>query len=192
MAGFASLLKCFPTTNLAAQPNTPNGYHGYWAKCLVTEPVDDCTVLNEHFGSDDDLDNMIASGKQAGISFMLDVVGNHMGGTINDISSFYPFNSSASYHNCVGCPSDCNIANFQDQYTVQHCRLSGLPDLNQTNPEVAAALQAWVKYVVNRYKFAGLRVDTVPEVNKPFWQQFQSAADTFAVGEVRSLPQAHK
>jgi alpha-amylase len=142
-------------------------------------------VLNTHFGTDDELDKMISEGRSAGVSFMLDVVGNHMGGTISDISNFSPFNTSSSYHNCQGCPSSCNIANFQDPYTVQHCRLSGLPDLNQTNPQVATALQSWVKFVVSRFGFAGLRVDTVPEVNKPFWQQFQAAAGTFAVGEVR-------
>ena len=68
----------------------------------------------------------------------------------------------------------------------EHCRLSGLPDLDQDNAWVSAQLTAWVSALVKKYKFDGIRVDTVPEVKPAFWKRFSEAADCYAVGEVFS------
>jgi alpha-amylase len=56
--------------------------------------------------------------------------------------------------------------------------------LNQSDPSVSRALTSWLATTVSRYSINGLRIDTVPEVNKPFWKQFVAAAQTYAVGEV--------
>ena len=154
--------------------NTDNGYHGYWAKDLFS--------VNSHFGTPDDLKSLVDACHAKGVWVMLDVVGNHMG--YGDISAFNPFNSTEHYHDCTGCDNNCNINNFQDQPMVQHCRLSGLPDLNQSSPFVAQQLTSWVKGIIAEYGFDGLRVDTTPEVNMPFWQSFQASAGVYAVGEV--------
>lgn len=168
------------------QPNTPNGYHGYWQRCVVTEDAapQNCSMVNPHFGSAADLAAMTSAGAAADFAFMLDVVGNHMGGVISDTPSFYPFNSSASFHDCTGCPGNCQIQDYNNQAQVQHCRLAGLPDLNQTQSFVANTLQEWVHAAISRFGFQGLRVDTTPEVNKPFWRAYEGASGVFAVGEV--------
>ena len=96
---------------------------------------------------------------------------------------------------------------------VEHCRLAGLPDLNQSNPWVAQQLTQWISGIVSKYSLDGIRIDTIPEVCIPccagaaclghdwdpllrhcfafvlqvepeFWAQFQSAAQVYAVGEV--------
>jgi len=41
-----------------------------------------------------------------------------------------------------------------------------------------------VKDVVNTYQFDGLRVDTTPEVKKPFWKEYSASAGVFTIGEV--------
>lgn len=50
------------------------------------------------------------------------------------------------FHASVNCPSTphlfsvaagCNVQNYTDPVTMEHCRLAGLLDLNQTNPAVA-------------------------------------------------------
>jgi hypothetical protein len=43
---------------------------------------------------------------------MIDVVGNHMGQTSYTNPSVIPFNSASDYHDCSGCPSDCNIHDY--------------------------------------------------------------------------------
>ena len=78
--------------------------------------------------------------------------------------------------NCDNCPLSCNIEDYNDQTQVELCRLSGLPDLNQSRSDVHDDLCNWVsKDVVGTWQADGIRIDTVPEVNCDFWKDFQSA-----------------
>lgn len=160
--------------------NMPDGYHGYWFQ--------DLALLNEHFGSAEDLAGLVQAAHARGIAVMLDVVANHPGGTGSTISQIQPFNDSAYYHNCTGCCSGCTICDWSlsaaSQAQIRHCRLAGLPDLNQSIPFVADTLTTWVQTMVQTYGFDGLRVDTTPEVPREFWRTFDAAAGVFAMGEV--------
>eukprot|EP00300_Choanocystis_sp_HF-7_P006902 c14974_g1_i2.p1 GENE.c14974_g1_i2~~c14974_g1_i2.p1 ORF type:complete len:471 (+),score=79.90 c14974_g1_i2:22-1434(+) len=145
-----------------------NGYHGYWAK--------DIYQLNDHFG---DLQRFVTACHARGIYVMVDVVANHMGCIkCTDFSSLNPFNSSSHYH------SYCDINDFNNQNQVENCRLAGLPDLAQENTYVRETLKSWIHNLVQTYGFDGIRIDTIPEVPKPFWDEFVDAAGVFAVGEV--------
>lgn len=42
----------------------------------------------------------------------------------------------------------------------------------------------WISTIVKKYNLDGLRVDTVPEVPKWFWQQFTQSSGVYTVGEV--------
>jgi len=95
---------------------------------------------------------------------MVGVVANHVGPVGYDYSKIVPFNDPSHYHDCSNCPSDCQIQDFNNQNQVELCRLSGLPDLNQTNPFVSKSLYNWVSGLVKMYNIDGIRVDTVPEV----------------------------
>jgi len=165
--------------------NTPGGYHGYWAKNI--------SAVNENFGSEQDLVNLIFAAHEKGMWVMVDVVGNHMGGTISEISGFAPFNQPEHYHDCNGCDSSCDITDFSTLYSsnCEHCRLAGLPDLNQDNSWVAEQLIQWISSLVKKYHFDGIRVDTVPEVKPAFWKRFNQAADCYAVGEVFSADMSY-
>eukprot|EP00727_Mastigamoeba_balamuthi_P014492 m51a1_g9668 putative acidstable alpha-amylase (461) ;mRNA; r:1236603-1238474 len=151
--------------------NSDGGYHGYWANNFF--------AVNEHFGSEDDLRNLINDAHNRSMYVMIDFVANHVG-----YGSIYPFDKSEHYHDCNGCPSDCSISNYKAQYELEHCRLAGLMDLNQDgNDWVKQQLIASGKYVVG-FGADGLRLDTVPEVSKGFWSEFRQAVGTFMVGEV--------
>ncbi|ELR25454.1 acidstable alpha-amylase [Acanthamoeba castellanii str. Neff] len=154
--------------------NTPGGYHGYWSQDLFG--------INPHFGTADDLRQLISACHARGVWVMLDVVANHMGGNV-PMSQLSPFNQSEHYHRCVACPSNCQINDYTPE--VQLCKLAGLPDLNQTNPYVKSQLINWIRTLMD-YGFDGLRIDTVPEIEPGFWVDFVSAANTYAVGEVFS------
>jgi alpha-amylase len=71
---------------------------------------------------------------------------------------------------------------------MEHCRLAGLMDFDNTDPEgaVAGALYQWAGFLVNASGADGLRVDTTPYVFPAFWQRFEAAAAVYAVGEVDS------
>ena len=160
--------------------NTPQGYHGYWAQ--------DFNQVNAHFGTAQELTDMVSAFQGRGVWVMLDVVANHVGPVGYDYSSIVPFNQQQYYHGCAQCPkspSACDINDYTCFTTeVQTCRLSGLPDLNQSVPFVSQFLTQWVQQTVQAYKFDGLRIDTVPEVDAAFWKSFQQAAQVYAVGEV--------
>lgn len=97
--------------------NWPGSYHGY--HCV------DLYKINENFGSEQDLKDLISAAHSKGIWVMLDVVANHMGPS-NDFSKFSPFNSADHYH------PQCDI-NWDDQNSIEQCWLAGLADLNQSN-----------------------------------------------------------
>lgn len=115
---------------------------------------------------------------------MVGVVANHVGPVGHNYSSIVQFNRESYYHDCTGCPSSCNIQDWMNQPEVEHCRLSGLPDLNQTDPYVSSTLKSWVRSIVDKFQIDGIRVDTVPEVPKAFWNDFVQAAGVFQIGEV--------
>ena len=156
--------------------NSPGGYHGYWQTDLFS--------INDHFGTPDELHNLVSECHSRGILVILDVVGNHMGGTIDDIGGYTPFNEPEHYHDCSSCPSSCSIEDYNDYNQVRLCRLAGLPDLNQTNTFVEEQLLNWISDLVGNYSIDGIRIDTVPEVNTGFWTDFNKYAGVYTVGEV--------
>lgn len=149
--------------------NLEPGYHGYWGR--------NWEKINSHFGSEQDLKNLVEKAHEKGIWVMVDVVANHVAPIGQDYGQIYPFNRSEHYH------SDCQITNWNDQGNVEYCRLADLPDLAQENSWVRQTLKDWVKNLVNTYNFDGIRIDTIPEVPKDFWSEYGEAAGVFQMGE---------
>ena len=184
--GFDAIWISPVVTNTNISDGFGDSYHGFWASDLYT--------VNSHFGTEQDLIDLADALHKRGMYLMIDVVANHMGlapqiqGTDgiskDDFSSFVPFNDSSHYHDCSNCPKSCWISDWTNQNEIEQCRLAGLPDLNQSVPFVAETLTSWVSdYVVKKWKADGIRIDTVCEVEKPFWCKFQKAAGVYAVGE---------
>lgn len=148
--------------------NTDGGYHGYWAR--------DWNKINDHFGSEQDLKDLVNAAHSKGLWVMVDVVANHVGPVGNDFSSINPYNKAEHYH------SNCDI-NWSDQHSVEYCRLAGLPDLNQENSWVADQLKSWIHNLVQTYNLDGIRIDTIPEVPKSFWSEYTASAGVFPMGE---------
>ena len=130
--------------------NIEPGYHGYWAR--------NWEKINSHFGSEQDLKDLVNTAHSKGVAVMVDVVANHSGPIGDDFSQIYPLNHAEHYHN------DCQINNWGDAHEVEYCRLADLPDINQDNSYVRQYLKDWIKNLVNTYQFDGIRIDTIPEV----------------------------
>lgn len=162
--------------------NTDCGYHGYWAQQQFE--------IEEHFGGADELTRFMKTAKQQGIAVMLDIVGNHMGPPKDDsYSEMSPFNSPDHYHGTLS--SHC-AAGGTDENKLETCWLANLADLKQENPYVTQQLLAWMQGLQDKYNFDGIRIDTVPYVNKQFWHALktQPLNNTYAVGEVLVQNQA--
>ena len=149
--------------------NTEGSYHGYHLTNLYK--------LNNHFGSEEDFKNLITACHNKDIWVMVDVVANHVGPVGTDYSQITPFNSPDHYH------SYCDINNWSNQWEVENCRLSGLPDLNHENEWVTQTLLDWISDLISKYNIDGIRIDTIMEVPKWFWDRFRTAAGVFQIGE---------
>ena len=97
---------------------------------------------------------------------MVDVVANHVGPVYDDFAQITPYNSPSDYH------ENCDIVDWSNQWQVENCRLFSLPDINQENPSTRQSLLNWIKDLVSKYNFDGIRIDTVSEVPKDFWVEY--------------------
>jgi alpha-amylase len=108
---------------------------------------------------------------------MVDVVANHVGPVGTDYSKINPFNLAEHYHDI------CDIYDWNNQWQVENCRLASLPDLKQENWWVTQKLEEWIHDLVIKYNIDGIRIDTIVEVPKWFWDRFRDAAGVFQIGE---------
>jgi alpha-amylase len=92
-------------------------------------------AINSNLGSAADLKSLVNTAHAKGMYVMVDVVANHMGQ--GDISTFRPepLNQNWAYHD------NCNI-DYNDQGSIEYCRIAGLPDLNTENNDVIGAADA--------------------------------------------------
>lgn len=150
--------------------NTEGSYHGYHLTNLYK--------LNTNFGDETSLKRMISECHKRNIWVMVDVVGNHVGPVGTNYSRITPFNRAEHYHDV------CQITDYNNQWMVENCRLADLPDLKQENDWVTQKLVEWIEKIVQDYNFDGIRIDTLPEVPKWFWDKFTAASGVFQIGEV--------
>ena len=154
--------------------NKEGSFHGYHNIDIYS--------INEHFGSSEDLKDLISECHKRDIWVILDAVPNHMSGDL-DITTFIPFNKSEHYHTLTD--KDCE-GHWEEQHYKENCRIWGMPDLNQENDYVKETLIDWLKYMIDEYGFDGVRYADVANVPKWFWGNFTEAADTYTFGIVSS------
>ena len=149
--------------------NYAGSYHGYHLTNLYN--------FNTNFGTEDDFKNLITQCHNRDIWVMVDVVANHVGPVGTDYSQVYPFNSADHYHDY------CDITDWTNQWQIENCRLSGLPDLKQENDWVTQTLLDWISNLISTYNIDGIRIDTIMEVPQWFWDKFRISAGVFQIGE---------
>jgi alpha-amylase len=80
------------------------GWHGYWQHHLYE--------LNQNFGTENDLIDLINEAHKRDIWIMLDVVANHVGPNLTD--NYYPFNKAEHFHQPI-----CIIKDYNNQTEVK-------------------------------------------------------------------------
>ena len=152
--------------------NLEGSYHGYHFTNLYK--------LNEHFGTESDFKALITACHNKDIWVMVDVVGNHVAPVGTDYSKITPFDKAEYYHD------KCDIKDWNNQWQVENCRLCDLPDLKQENDYVTEKMTEWIHDLVQKYGIDGIRIDTIMEVPKWFWDKFRTSAGVFQIGEAFS------
>ncbi|MEW9711370.1 family 14 glycosylhydrolase, partial [Paenibacillus sp. SI92] len=148
-------------TPVTAQ-KSQNAYHGYHTY--------DFYSIDGHLGSMDKFKELVSTAHNKNIAVMLDVVPNHTGDFQPGGFAKAPFDKFDWYHHNGSGDENGEVA--------------GLDDLNQENPATAAELKNWIQWLINESKVDGLRVDTAKHMPKWFLKDFDTAANTFTIGEV--------
>ncbi|MBH0166159.1 alpha-amylase [Fictibacillus sp. 7GRE50] len=152
--------------------NEPGGYHGYWTENFYE--------TEEHFGSKDELKQLVKKAHDRDIKVILDLVVNHTGYK-------HPWLDEASkkawFH------PEKEIGNWDNQQEVENGWLAGLPDLNTENNETRKYLLDMAEYWIKETDIDGYRLDTVKHVPKDFWIDFSERVKKakpgfYLIGEV--------
>jgi len=176
-AGFTAIW-ISPVSQNYEGPRTAYGdaYHGYW--------VADVTLLNDRFGTSDDLKALSAELHRRNMYLMVDtVVNNVMATSITPDLSTYAFNDKSQYHDY--CPIQWGNTT-SEQYCWLGDEVVPLPDVNTEDEGVIAIYGDWIRNLVQEYGIDGLRIDAAKHVNINFWPTFCANAGVFCIGEVMS------
>ena len=150
--------------------NQSGGYHGYWAM--------DFYKVEEHFGSMDDLKRLVDEAHMRGMKVVFDIVINHTG-------SLHPY----VYDRPDWFHARRLITDWNDLQQVENGWLAGLPDLDQSNPEVMEYLTDMALWWIDQTGVDGYRIDTVKHVQKEYMAEFVRAIKAlhpgfYLIGEV--------
>jgi len=168
--------------------NSSEGYHGYSASDLY--------AVEDHFGTLQDFQQLVAAAHQQGIKILLDMVPNHVGPK-------HPWATSQPAPNWLHgttashISTDYEYAPVTDPHAVEknyRSALDGwfaniLPDLAQENPLAAEYLQQNAFWWMEIGGIDGFRIDTFPYVPRTFWAKYlqdlqATYPNFFAVGEI--------
>jgi glycosidase len=168
--------------------NSSEGYHGYSGSDLY--------AVEDHFGTVQDFQQLVAAAHQQGIKILLDMVPNHVGPkhpwatsppapnwlhgtTANHINTDYEYPPVTDPHAVE--------KNYQSALDGWFANI--LPDLAQENPLTAEYLQQNAYWWMEIGGVDGFRIDTFPYVPRTFWTKYLQGLQAtypnfFAVGEV--------
>ncbi len=178
--------------------------HGYWTKDFKRiNPrligKDEESSLNKTQDTrNTTFDRLIDELHKRQMKLVLDIVCNHSnpdfsgkkGELYDDGVKIADFNNDVNdwYHHYG------QVTNWEDEWQVQNCELSGLATFNENNPEYRDYIKSAIKQWLDRGVDA-LRVDTVKHMPIWFWQEFNAdiikhKPDVFIMGEwIYSNPQ---
>lgn len=167
--------------NIDNETSVGAAYHGYWSL--------DNYALNDRFGTEQDLKDLITEIHKRDMFLMVDVVVNNMAQAFDNIippkvdySKFNPFNDKKYFH------PYCNVTEWENATNYQDCWLYpygvALADLATETQPVVDGFTKWIKGLVSNYSIDGIRIDAAKHVNDAFLPTFVEASGVFAFGEV--------
>ncbi len=130
-------------------------WHGYWTSDLMT--------THPRFGAEAELTALGSAIEARGLELWLDLVLNHVGPETPLVAARPTWFRPAR-----------GIDDWSDARQLEEGQVHGLPDLDQSNPEVRAYLLAATRHWIATLPLTGLRLDAVKHISASFWQDFNS------------------
>ncbi|MCE5188412.1 MAG: alpha-amylase [Eubacteriales bacterium] len=183
--GFTAVWMSPPQDNaLFSRTADEAGYHGYYTR--------DFFHTNPHFGTQQDLSDLMEEARTLGLKMVLDAQINHTANYWNESGGGFdpaygkpapPFDEPSWYHHMPRM-----IEDFGNLYQRHYCSLGGLSDLAQENPACWRALleayrsrdglRGWMAH-----GFSAARIDAVMEVPERFLTAFERHIQAPCFGE---------
>lgn len=183
--------------------NSYSGYHGYWAL--------DFTNVDAHYGTLSDYQDLSRALHSRGMYLVQDIVCNHTGNFFDMDGGRYRANTNSKPDfrpsqppfdlNDYGNPSHraAHIYNwtpavkdYQDTNQVLTYQMSGLDDLNTTNPRVIKALKDSFRFWIDQAGVDAYRIDTAIYVDHAFWRDFHHSTNPDSSGIITHARAAGK
>lgn len=148
--------------------------------------ISDYKKIDEQFGGDKALKQLIEEAHAMGIRIVLDAVFNHCSDRLEQFQDVLKKGRDSQYFDWFFIDGDT-----ADQETVNYecfAACAYMPKLNTSNPEVQNFLLDIAVYYIREYDIDGWRLDVSDEVSHAFWREFRKAVkaakkDIVIIGE---------
>ncbi len=137
-------------------PTKFSGYHGYW-------PIS-FTEIDDRFGTEEDLMEMVETAHRQGMNVLLDFVANH----VHELHPVYQEHPEWATNLCL--PDGRLNTQLWDEQRLTTWFDTFMPSLDLSNPEVVEMLTDSAVYWVKKYRLDGFRHDATKHVPLIFWR----------------------
>lgn len=160
-------------TPIVSNGAMPESYHGYAATDLY--------AVDPHFGTLQEYERLSDALHARGMKLVIDLVANHVGVEhpwVSDPPAPGWFHGTLAHHRMAAH----NFNELVDPHApprawrdiTEGWFTNDMPDLNQENPLVARYLIQNAIWWIETANLDGIRLDTVPYVNRAYWHEFDS------------------
>lgn len=133
--------------------------------------ISDYYTVDEQFGKNEDLKELVEQAHKRGMRIVLDAVFNHCSDRMKQFQDVLQKGKESAYHDWFlirGDKPDRDAINYE---VFSFC--SYMPKLNTSNPEVQEFLADIAVYWIKEYDIDGWRLDVSDEVAHDFWRLFR-------------------
>lgn len=133
--------------------------------------ISDYYTVDEQFGKNEDLKELVEQAHKRGIRIVLDAVFNHCSDRMKQFQDVLQKGKESAYHDWFlirGDKPDQDAINYE---VFSFC--SYMPKLNTSNPEVQEFLADIAVHWIKEYDIDGWRLDVSDEVAHDFWRLFR-------------------
>lgn len=148
--------------------------------------ISDYYRVDKHFGTNEDLKELVKTAHEKGMRIVLDAVFNHCSENMAEFQDVLKYGSKSRYYDWFVIWGDV-ISEDKDNYeTFAACDY--MPKLNTSNPKVQQFLIDIGTHYLTEYGIDGWRLDVSDEISHYFWRKFREAIkgtkkDAVIIGE---------
>ncbi|MBQ9243048.1 MAG: hypothetical protein IJ165_07450 [Proteobacteria bacterium] len=153
-----------------------SAYHSYWpVSAFMTDTnkgdFNGLPAIEDHFGTPEDLRNLVEACHKRGIRVLVDFAANHV------FKDSPMFSKHPDWFNDASNPQLCDNNNNWDNYSEKCWFSQDLPDINYENANARKAMVDHAVWLIKQTNIDGFRVDAVKHMNIQFIKELRAATE---------------